>query len=262
MTRIKSITLAHIRDFCTRFNEGCILHRTTFALAFIGRWTSSGCWQSSGAATEETLGKKEFAGRSKLTDAIRTARFGTICESMVVIRVAKMKCDFGFEFAAFLERERMGPVLATLAPLAELVLIVLFLQTGGLFAAGHSPTQSLDFEYYRTRVEPIFLKKRPGHARCVVCHAGSNNAFRLQPLPDGSPSWTEEQSRLNFEIVSRLVTPGDPTSSRLLLHPLSPKAGGDAFHSGGRQFASQNDPDWRVLADWVRNAKINPSTTP
>ena len=53
----------------------------------------------------------------------------------------KMRCDFGFEFAGFLERERMGPVLVTLAPLAKLVVIVLFLQTAALFATGHSSTQ-------------------------------------------------------------------------------------------------------------------------
>jgi hypothetical protein len=173
-----------------------------------------------------------------------------------------MKCDFTFEFGGFLDRKKMWPVLLTRTPLARLAVIILSLQTAALFAAAQSPTQSLNFEYYKTRVEPIFLKKRPGHARCVVCHAGSNNAFRLQPLPAGSTTWTVEQSRRNFEIVSRLVTPGDPTSSRLLLHPLSPKAGGDAFHSGGRQFASRNDADWRVLSDWVRNAKIDPSTTP
>lgn len=166
-----------------------------------------------------------------------------------------MKCHFDFEFEGLLQRKRMGPVLVTLTLLAKLAVVVLFLQTAALFAAGQSPAPSLDFEYYRVRVEPIFSKKRPGHARCVVCHAGSNNAFRLQPLPAGSTTWSEEQSRLNFEIVSRLVTPGDPASSRLLLHALSPKAGGDAFHSGGRQFASKDDPDWRVLADWVRNAK-------
>jgi hypothetical protein len=170
-----------------------------------------------------------------------------------------MRCDFAFEFGGFLERKRTGPVLVTLTAPVRLVVIVLFLQTAALFGAGQSPTQSLDFEYYKTRVEPIFLEKRPGHARCVVCHVGSNNAFRLQPLLAGSTTWTEEQSRRNFEIVSRLVTPGDPSSSRLLLHALSPKGGGDAFHSGGRQFASQNDPDWRVMADWVRKAKVNPS---
>ena len=149
-----------------------------------------------------------------------------------------------------------------MAPLARLVPIVIVLQTAALFAAAQSPTQSLDFEYYKTRVEPIFLKKRPGHARCVVCHVEGNNAFRLQPLPAGSTTWTEEQSRQNFEIVCTLVTPGNPGSSRLLLHPLSREAGGDPFHSGGRQFASRNDPDWQVLADWVRHVKANASTKP
>jgi cytochrome c553 len=36
------------------------------------------------------------------------------------------------------------------------------------------------------------------------------------------------------------------------MHPLAPEAGGDGFHSGGHQFASQDDPDWQVLAAWVR----------
>jgi hypothetical protein len=50
------------------------------------------------------------------------------------------------------------------APLARLAMIVIVLQTAVLFATAESPTPSLDFEYYRTRVEPIFLKKHPGHA--------------------------------------------------------------------------------------------------
>ena len=114
---------------------------------------------------------------------------------------------------------------------------------------------ALDFESYRTRVEPIFLKRRPGHARCIVCHASDNRAFRLLPLSPGSATWTEEQSRRNFENVSNLVVPGSPASSPLLLHPLAAEAGGDRFHSGGRQFTSQNDPDWQIVAEWVRQAK-------
>jgi hypothetical protein len=112
--------------------------------------------------------------------------------------------------------------------------------------------ESLNFEVYRTKVEPIFLKKRPGHARCVVCHEANNSAFRLQQLPEGTTAWTEEQSRKNFESVMKLVTPGDPTASRLLMHPLAPDAGGDKFHGGGRQFASQQDPDWVTIANWVQ----------
>ena len=122
-------------------------------------------------------------------------------------------------------------------------------------AAQRASAQSLDFEVYRTKVEPIFLKKRTGHARCAVCHEASNSAFRLEKRPPAGSSWTEEQSRKNFEFVKNLVKPGDPGSSRLLLHPLSHSAGGDVFHNGGEQFASKNDPDWQTIADWVRNGK-------
>lgn len=124
-----------------------------------------------------------------------------------------------------------------------------------ILAAGTLAAQSLDFEIYRTRVEPIFLKKRAGHARCVVCHSANNSAFRLQALPEGVTAWTLEQSKQNFESVSRLVKPGDPAGSRLLKHPLAEDAGGDEFHGGGQQFKSQSDPDWQTIADWVRGKK-------
>ena len=124
-------------------------------------------------------------------------------------------------------------------------------------AAAPAGAQSLDYEFFKSRVEPIFLKKRPDHVRCYVCHAErSNNAFRLEKLSPGSTFWTEEQSRRNFETVSRLVVPGDPGKSLLLLHPLAPEAGGNAYHTGGRQFPSRNDPDWKALARWV-NGQVN-----
>lgn len=110
----------------------------------------------------------------------------------------------------------------------------------------------LDFEYYRTQVEPIFLEKRDGFTRCVVCHAGDERAAFLEGLAPGAATWSEEQSRRNFESVSGLVTPGEPQASRLLVHPLEPAAGGNEFHTGGRQFSSQDDPQFRTLAAWVR----------
>ena len=138
--------------------------------------------------------------------------------------------------------------------------------SGAQTTAPSTAAQSLDFEFYKTRVEPMFLKKRPNHERCYACHSGSvgtvagaSSAFRLETLLPGSTSWTEEQSRRNFEVVSRLVTPGDPLKSRLLMHPLSPSAGGD-FHRGGRQFASQDDSDWLNLAEWVRGQKVGSSS--
>jgi len=119
-------------------------------------------------------------------------------------------------------------------------------------ALGARAAPALDFDSFKSRVEPVFLKKREGHTRCYVCHAESNNNFRLQKLAAGSGAWSEEQSRKNFEMISKLVNPGDPDTSRLLLHPLAPESGGSVFHSGGRQFASKDDPDWKTLADWVR----------
>jgi hypothetical protein len=118
-------------------------------------------------------------------------------------------------------------------------------------------TPALDYDFFKTRVEPIFLKKRPNHARCYVCHEEANHAFNLSKLSPGNTAWTEEESRRNFDAVSILVTPGDPLGSMLLHHPLAPEAGGDAFHSGGRQFETQSDADWKTLADWVHGRKTN-----
>src|SRR5258708_4074522 len=121
-----------------------------------------------------------------------------------------------------------------------------------------SPAQapaSLDFAFYKSNVEPIFLKARSGHARCYACHSEGNRIFHLEKLPPDAIVWTDEQSRKNFQSAIHLVVPGNPGLSPLLLHPLAPEAGEDAFHSGGRQFPSQNDSDWLVLAEWVRGAR-------
>ena len=126
-------------------------------------------------------------------------------------------------------------------------------------------TQSLDFEFFKTRVEPIFLEKRwPDHARCYICHEVSRHGggpLSLERLPGGASSWTEEQSRTNFQTVSKLVTPGNPLQSLLLLMPLAPEVGGIAdTHQGGRQFTSQDDPDWKTMAAWVSGQKAGGSS--
>jgi len=114
-----------------------------------------------------------------------------------------------------------------------------------------SPTASasLNFEFFKTRVQPIFLAKRPGHARCISCHAGGT-PLRLQPLSAGNTTWTEEESRKNFEAIRRVVVPGS-AKSMLLIHPLAQKAGGDFFHNGGKHWDSQNDREWQTLKEFV-----------
>ena len=126
-----------------------------------------------------------------------------------------------------------------------------------LLAAPQGPSSSkpLDYEFFKTRVQPILLAKRPGHARCVACH-GSGTPLRLQSLATGSVTWTDDQSRKNFETIRRVAIAGDLTS-RLLVHPLAENAGGDFFHNGGKHWESQSDPEWQTLKAFVLGATVS-----
>jgi hypothetical protein len=122
-------------------------------------------------------------------------------------------------------------------------------------AAPSTASPSLNYEFFKTKVEPVFLDKRPGHARCVACHTLNNAPFHLVPLSPGSTSWDEQQSRQNFELIQRVAAPGY-MESPLIKHPLAEEAGGDPHHGGGQQFGSQQDPDWMTLKAFVSGAAV------
>jgi hypothetical protein len=123
------------------------------------------------------------------------------------------------------------------------------MMAAGVSQAAQAP--ALDYEFFKAKVEPIFMKKRPGHSPCVVCHTGANNFLHLEELAPGQTAWNEEQSKKMFESISKLVTPANRAESRLLIHPLAPEAGGDLFHSGGRQFENKDDPDYKILMQFA-----------
>ena len=131
-------------------------------------------------------------------------------------------------------------------------LILFFMAWAQAPAAPASST--LDFTVYKAKIEPLLLEKRPGPARCVVCHSTGTN-FRLQPLSPGQKAWTDEQSQKNFQMVSRFVLPGVPMKSRFLVMALAHEAGGVEFHPGGKHWQTQDDPEWKTMADWVKGAK-------
>jgi hypothetical protein len=140
----------------------------------------------------------------------------------------------------------MRPLLALLLFLAASSFAGAQGQSGG--QAAPAGGAKLDYEFFKTKVQPIFLAKRPGHARCIACH-GSGTPLRLQPLSPGSASWNEEESRKNFEAMQRVAQAG--LKSRLLMHPLDEQAGGDFYHNGGKHWSSQNNPEWQTLKAWV-----------
>ena len=110
---------------------------------------------------------------------------------------------------------------------------------------------SLDYDFFRDCVQRVYLDKRPGDVECVHCHESGTRGF-ARPIPEGRDFWNEEETERNFAVTRRYVEPGEPMMSRLLTHPLSPAAGGDYFHGGPRRWASTEDPEWQMLAAWVR----------
>ena len=77
--------------------------------------------------------------------------------------------------------------------------VVLLAAAAALLAApGSANSQSLDFGVYQSTVEPIFLTKRAGYTRCVVCHGGATNSFNLIRLRPGVSSYTEDAVAQEF----------------------------------------------------------------
>jgi len=121
-------------------------------------------------------------------------------------------------------------------------------------APGSAAAATLDFEYFKTKVQPIFLAKREGHTRCASCHM-HGTPMRLQELAPGATTWNDEQSKRNFQVVAVRVIPRNLSQSKLLLHPLLTDGGGTFYHSGGKHWESFLNPEWQVLANWVCGRK-------
>jgi hypothetical protein len=111
----------------------------------------------------------------------------------------------------------------------------------------------LDFEFYRTCVQQVYRNPRYGQLSCEQCHAGGFTGFA--PRAADGTAWTEEEARRGFEAIQRVILPGDPIQSRWLLKPLHPDGGGSYTHNGVRRWQSRDDPEWQVLAAWVRGER-------
>jgi hypothetical protein len=144
----------------------------------------------------------------------------------------------------------------TLLLLVVAALLTQYPATAVLRAQGAaSPAAAaLDFEFFRTAVQPILLAKRDGNVRCATCHS-KGTPMRLQELSPGATTWNEEQSKQNFQVVRARVVPYQINNSKLLLHPLLTEGGGTFYHSGGKHWNSFLDREWQVIANWVCGRK-------
>lgn len=128
-----------------------------------------------------------------------------------------------------------------------------------------APLSGLDEAFYGCKVEPIVVK------RCgmLACHGRaerfyrvfSRNRFRFDQEPMNRDAIiTVEERRFNYEAALAMVDLGDPDRSFLLKKPLDRKGGG-YYHGGelmfhlGDVFLSTDDPEYKILSDWVHGAK-------
>lgn len=108
----------------------------------------------------------------------------------------------------------------------------------------------IDFEFFRACVQPVFANPREGHIKCSSCHAAGIIGFA--PVPENGSTWNDQEARRAFSTITRLILPGNPEQSRFLLKPLHPDGGGSYTHNGPRRWQSRTDPEWQMLAGWVR----------
>lgn len=125
--------------------------------------------------------------------------------------------------------------------------------------------QKLSFIYYQRCVEPVLQAtlqvNQAGNlstATCASggCHSsvsGTGGALRLVPgaatIDPGSAADLIRASDVykNFYSAQGSSLPGAPTQSRLLTKPLLL----NVLHGGGQIFASQSDPNARLIAYWI-----------
>ncbi len=72
---------------------------------------------------------------------------------------------------------------------------------------------------------------------CVDCHSASGQAYNTSFVLTGD-------ARLDRAMVVALVTPGNPSESRLLVQATSDS------HGGGQRFATDSS-EYQTIADWI-----------
>ena len=131
------------------------------------------------------------------------------------------------------------------------------------------PLAELDEPFFRCRVQPVLTK----NCAALLCHGDDRRFLRLYARNRLRLGGTEAERNallrdseraFNFASARGFVEPGSVEQSLLLQKPLEQNAGG-FYHGGaveygrGDVFLDREDPDFRVLADWVQGATEDPT---
>jgi len=114
------------------------------------------------------------------------------------------------------------------------------------------PVSALDFEVFRPRIEPICSEAaRKRECEATTCHAVLTSSFVWNPI--GSKFILDRVAlSQTFEVVLHYGA-GEPLNSRLLLPPTFARCRRRSRGApGGKFWKTQSDPEWQMVAEWVR----------
>ena len=107
---------------------------------------------------------------------------------------------------------------------------------------------SLDYEFFKTKVQPIFSTSAPGTpgaSRVIGRHAAAPAGARPGRHDVDRGRVAQELRRRPAEVVPGSV-------KKQAAHASARGIGGRRLlHNGGKHFSSQNDPEWQTLKAWV-----------
>ena len=127
----------------------------------------------------------------------------------------------------------------------------------------------LDRPYFDCRVQPVLTK----YCSQQACHGDPARYYRIYArnrTRDGGDEaqrnafMRPEERSHNYDAARAFVDLEHPERSLLLTKPLEQTAGG-SFHrgatlySGANVFATVDDPDYAIIAQWIAGATENPT---
>ena len=80
--------------------------------------------------------------------------------------------------------------------------------------------------------------------------------FPVRNAPLGGREWSELGALSAEHRAGVQPEPGGHAAEAVAANPRRAReAGGDHFHAGGKHWKTKSDPEWQILAGWVRGEK-------
>ena len=116
-------------------------------------------------------------------------------------------------------------------------------------APGSATSTSLDYEFFKTRVQPIFMAKRAGNARCISCHAPARRCDCSRSRREARHGATRTRARTSRRSAGRRARQPEEQAAASIRSRKRPAA--TSITTAASTGDSQNDPEWQTLEAWV-----------